>query len=137
MVLCDDRRVLSLALFGPVSWDRARGLAEREKVGDGASGKGKIKGTKEGGVEERDGLGAEIADEHGRRFGYGRDGVFLDDGVGRQDAFGEALDHGAREAEVLRGGRLGAVSGAGVESVGGAPDGVVEMRVFVGGFLCV
>lgn len=82
--------------------------------------RGRRKGEEEEEEEERDRLRAEIADEHGRRFGYGRDGVFLDDGVGRQDAFGEALDHGAWEAEVLRGGRFGAVSGLCVDAGCGA-----------------
>lgn len=53
------------------------------------------------GKEEEDELRAKIIHKHSRRLRHGRDGVFLDDGVGREDAFCEALDHGARQAEVL------------------------------------
>lgn len=57
------------------------------------------KGTKGG--RGGDGLRAEVVDEDGGRLRHGGDGVFLDDGVGREDAFCEALDHGAGQAEVL------------------------------------
>lgn len=43
----------------------------------------------------------EVVDEDGGAFAHGEDGVFVEGGVGGEDAFGEALDHGAGEGEVL------------------------------------
>lgn len=44
----------------------------------------------------------DVADEHGGAFAHGRDGVFLDLGVGGEDALGEPLDHCPWKGEVLR-----------------------------------
>lgn len=52
----------------------------------------------------------EVGDEDCGGFCEGEDGVALDGGVGGEDAFGEALNYGAGEEEILFSGR-GEVSG--------------------------
>lgn len=44
---------------------------------------------------------AEIADEDGGTLAHGRNGVFLDLSIRREDTFCEALNHGTRHREIL------------------------------------
>lgn len=79
-----------------------QGYCGRRK-GDGGDDRGgkQRRGGRKRRWKKRNELRAEIIHKHSRRLRHGCDGVFLDDCVGREDAFCEALDHGAREAEVL------------------------------------
>ena len=67
------------------------------------------KGRKGGGGHwwEEEGTGgvrlSEIIYKDGSAFAESEDGVFVQGGVGGEDAFGETLDHGAGEGEVLWG----------------------------------
>ena len=64
---------------------------------------GEEKGERGGGGRRRKGYVrvGEVVHEDGGAFGHGCYGVFLDLGVGWEDAFGEALDHCSGEGEVL------------------------------------
>ena len=58
----------------------------------------KVRGKRwEGGNERL----SKIVHKHGCALGHGGYGIFLDLRVGREDSFGEALDHGSGEREVL------------------------------------
>ena len=46
---------------------------------------------------------SEVVYENCSAFAESEDGVFVERGVGGEDAFGETLDHGAGEGEVLVG----------------------------------
>lgn len=61
----------------------------------------------------------EVVDEDGGAFAHGEDGVFVQGGVGGEDAFGESLHHCAGEGEVLFAvGRLLVVMSCGVDKRG-------------------
>ena len=68
---------------------------------------GGLRGEGERGERGRKGRGeirlSEIIYKNSRAFAKSKYSVFMQGGVRRQDAFGEPLDHGAGEGEVLVG----------------------------------